>query len=279
MATKLLEPGDVLLSLGISETSNIIKMMDGGEYSHAAIWSGQTVIESTTPKVIERSLNESLKHHPRVHVRAFRHKYASKEKRQVVVSVARNYVDRPYPRGDLVLCGALMAVTSFIPKPSQLKLLRDVCNTISAFKVDRASKDELVTCTQLVVRAYSVAGLPIRIQPKGPNQFDLWTMVRGVSQLAVAKDAAAMEGLDPDTLEWFELQAALRAQWAGAVTTGANPSGEKAIPRDWDGAFPILSEGEWRSALVTPFNLQESTDFDKIGDVHASEDGDPPRVV
>jgi hypothetical protein len=287
MTTDFLEPGDVLLSLGVGGPSEVIQKLDGGKYSHAAVWSGLKVIESTTPRVIERSLTTSLSDHPRVRVDAYRYMKAAKEAREVVVSVARTYVDRPYPRGDLVLCGVLLAITSIVPKPAQLPILRDACNLINAMRLDRPRKGEQVTCTQLVVRAYSVAGLPIRIQPKGPAHTDLYTFFRGVGELAQAKDAEGTEGLDADGFEAVALRNSLRAGLAELVAIGpdsqnGNRKGvapdEKAIPRDWVGAFPLLSEGEWRSALVTPFNLQESPDLEFVGPVFPTDDGGPPRI-
>lgn len=290
MSTDFLEPGDVLLSLGIGGPSDVIQRLDGGKYSHAAVWSGEKVIESTTPRVIERSLTTSLSNHPRVRVDAYRYKTAAKEKRRVVVSVARDYVDRPYPRGDLVLCGVLLAITSIVPKASQLKLLREACNLVNAMRVDRPRKGEQVTCTQLVVRAYFVAGLPIRIQPRGPAQTDLYTFLRGVGELARTKDAADTDGLDDDELELLALRNALRVGLADLVDAGAQPpvghpnrekaapGDEKAIPRNWNGDSPLMSEGEWRSALVTPLNLQESPNLECVGQVFPADGEGPPRL-
>ena len=260
----LLRPGDVLLSLGIGNTSTAIQALDGGDYSHAGLWTGQGVLESTMPVVVEHTLSESLRAHPRAHVRAFRHPRCMGAVAEEVVRSARTYVARKYPCGDLFLCAALIAVASRFPGRSQLRVLQGVCETLHLLRADKASDEEHVTCTQLVVRAYSLGGLPLHILPRGGERIDGRAIAGAAMELLASKDAG--DGQDDELAAWAALQAdaaALCRAWEGAP-----PGDEKGALTGWDG--PVLAEGQWRANLVTPRNLQESPDLQFVGEVFRS---------
>src|SRR4051812_36350039 len=97
-----LEPGDILLSLGEGKISRAIQALDGGLYSHAALWAGEGILESTLPNVLEHPLNVSLNKHGRVYVDVYRHQGAA-GKRSRIVEEARKFVGRPYASGELLL--------------------------------------------------------------------------------------------------------------------------------------------------------------------------------
>jgi hypothetical protein len=257
---KVLQPGDVLLSLGIGKTSAAIKALDGGKYSHAALWTGAAVIESTTPCVHEHSLEESLEKHPREYVDAYRYRGAiDAGALGRVIDAARTYVDRAYSYGDLVLCASLMAIASTLPKRGQVKLLKEACEFAHFMTRDRPRDGEHVTCTQLVVRSYSAAGLSIQIEPRGAERVDVVAIVGAAGELAASKgveDAIGAEELE----EWRGMQAALQAKCA-ELNVDVSEGIAKGPLRRWDGHSPVRAEGEWRSNLVTPRNLEESFEF------------------
>jgi hypothetical protein len=53
-----LRPGDVLLSCGTAAISELIRRIDGGLYSHAAIWDGQFAVDATDDGVVRRPLEK-----------------------------------------------------------------------------------------------------------------------------------------------------------------------------------------------------------------------------
>ena len=50
-------PGDVLLSCGREALSQLICKVDGGMYSHAALWDGHKVVEATARGVVRRVIS------------------------------------------------------------------------------------------------------------------------------------------------------------------------------------------------------------------------------
>ncbi len=56
-----LQPGDVLLSCGAEALSQLICKVDGGWYSHAAVWDGNKVVEATDNGVERRVLADDMK--------------------------------------------------------------------------------------------------------------------------------------------------------------------------------------------------------------------------
>ncbi len=276
ISTRRLEPGDILLSLGISKTSIAIRALDGGDYSHAALWTGAAVIESTTPCVQELALDDSLGRHPREYIDAYRYKTMDRAKASIVVNSARAYVGRAYAYGDLFLCASLMALATGVPKRGQVRLLKEACEFFHFMTLDHPTAGEHVTCTQLVVRAYDEAGLPLHILPTGPDdRIDFGSIVAAVGELAresVSKDISPNELAEAEREEWLALQAALRAKCAAldstAISAGDVPKGPLRL---WDGRSPVTAKGQWRSNLVTPRNLQKSCDLDLVGRLYSAE--------
>lgn len=53
-----LRPGDVLLSCGASDLSQLIRRIDGGQYSHAALWDGAHALDATEHGVVRNDLEK-----------------------------------------------------------------------------------------------------------------------------------------------------------------------------------------------------------------------------
>lgn len=53
-----LRPGDVLLSCGSEALSELIRRIDGGLYSHAAMWDGEFAVDATANGVVRRPLEK-----------------------------------------------------------------------------------------------------------------------------------------------------------------------------------------------------------------------------
>lgn len=178
-----LQPADILLSLGDGDVSAAIQTLDGGHYSHAALWSGSRVIESTTPKVVERPLEQSLAAHPRVHVDVYRHARAGAARNRIVAA-SRRYLGRRYGYGDLALVSLLVATSKWLPgERSQVAFLIRAGQLHKFLRLDAEAKDELVTCVELVVRAYLNAGVALAITLEAAGRFDAQLIGAGILEL------------------------------------------------------------------------------------------------
>jgi hypothetical protein len=299
--------GDVFLSLGEGKTSEAIRQFDGGRYSHAALWTGESVIESTTPRVIEHSLEQSLAAHPREYVDVFRRAGLEHEQRSSIVVEARRYTDRRYAFEHLALGVLVIATSTWLPnEESQLKWLTQVCDIHRFLKLDRTTPGQVVTCTELVARAYADAGVAIRVRPMPAGTFAMTALLAGAAELAQgAKGGEALEETLPGD-EWHELRALVRARYAeiamaapiapkavivrGVAAVSTEPSlayqiravvrakyveltgveipesAEQPVRGPDDVAY--LAGKNWSASLVTPRYLENSPDLTHVGRLH-----------
>jgi Permuted papain-like amidase enzyme, YaeF/YiiX, C92 family len=275
-----LQPGDILLSLGDSEISQAIQGLDGGAYSHAALWTGTTVIESTLPRVAEYPLDVSLEQHARVYVDVCRHR-SSGAWTEAAVREARTFVGRPYAHGDLVMGALIVATSSWIPsKQWQVKFLMDACGFNFFMQEEPVpGPRELVTCTQLAVLAYCRAEHPIQIRPTPPARVDVGAFVRAGTALLreklhpkeTAVRSAAAGGDDEEEVDeasWRALQARIGARYTSL--TGLTPLDPRESATD-EGvvsrhAPPLYEAGSnWRAERVTPRYLETSPNLERKG--------------
>ncbi|HEY4953707.1 MAG TPA: hypothetical protein VII02_02360, partial [Gemmatimonadaceae bacterium] len=56
-----LRTGDVLLSCGCEALSQLIRRLDGGDYSHAAVWDGKCAVDATENGVVRNNLSDDIK--------------------------------------------------------------------------------------------------------------------------------------------------------------------------------------------------------------------------
>jgi hypothetical protein len=232
-----LHPGDVLLSLGDGRTSDAIRQFDGGRYSHAALWTGDGVIESTTPRVVEHSLDRSLSDHPRRYVDVFRCAALDAPQRSSVVTAARTYADRRYAYEHLALGALVIATSAWLPSEEhQLRWLMQACDIHQFLKLDRATAGQLVTCTELVARAYAEAGAALQIRPTPAGRFDLGAFFAGAAALVQGAKRGPSESWQEPVAgdEWQELRALVRARYAELAR--AAPSAPGSVTRGIEGA-------------------------------------------
>ncbi|HEX9639877.1 MAG TPA: YiiX/YebB-like N1pC/P60 family cysteine hydrolase [Candidatus Krumholzibacteria bacterium] len=272
-AKKLLKPGDILLSQGVDETSQAIMTLDGGVYSHAGIWSGHGVIESTTPCVAESPLDVCLSEHPRAVVDVYRHR--ARRSGQRVVEMARRYLGRPYSYGDLLL-GALLIVGSkvFPQDRNQIAFLTYGSKLNDFLDLDDEVVSELVTCVELVVRAHENAGIPIRIEVTAGGYLDLDVLTAGIARFTVDSKSRAptSRGLRG---AWARVQRKFAAKLARAAVverlemsaSRRRPPPQARAQRTRARARARLLEAglEWGANLVTPRHLADSPDLEFRG--------------
>lgn len=99
-----LEPGDVFLSRGCDDVAVWIARLDGSLYSHAAIWTGERVVEAVSDGITHKLLEESLEEHRRGFVHVYRPKRSAQMKEKIAESAIGLAKDDPtYAWGDLLL--------------------------------------------------------------------------------------------------------------------------------------------------------------------------------
>ena len=272
IASHDLRAGDILLSVGVGRTSEAIRAFDGGKYSHAALWTGESIIESTTPDVVKHTLEASLAAHPRRYVDAYRHEQLGAPAAQVVAAAER-YVNRPYAFGDLALAALVIGTTSWLPTTaSQERALLGACELNRFLDLRRRKVGKLVTCTELVARAYFEAGTPIRVIPEGGQRLNreaVEALFEGLGELW--REAAPKRDSSDAALRWDETRSRLLSRYI-----------ELADVEMDEGAFvragrvralaAMIAGSEWGANLVTPRYLEKSPDLECVGRVHGDID-------
>lgn len=56
----VLQAGDILLSCGTEALSMLIKRLDGGDYSHSAVYDGEYAVDATSKGVVRRDLKQDM---------------------------------------------------------------------------------------------------------------------------------------------------------------------------------------------------------------------------
>ncbi len=196
ITTKDLRVADILLSRGDSDVSAGIAELDGGSYSHAALWSGHLVVESTLPVVKRSTLDECADH--ALHIDAFRHR-AQQIPSSNIMELANTYLGRPYASLNLGLATLLIAVSSWMPyewaEMNALYGAGELARLLELLKLAKDCPDEepQVTCVELVVRCYHDVGTPIGIQLRGERRFPGISFLKAVRDVAQRLRAQARE--------------------------------------------------------------------------------------
>jgi hypothetical protein len=280
ISEKDLAAGDVLLSTGKSTTSLAIRTLDGGRYSHAALWTGDAVLESITPCVVERPLTASVAQ--QLYVDVYRYRDLG-DRRDAVVRAGRRYVGRAYSFGDLALAAFLIATSTWIPKGEwQIRFLLDACELNRFFALDRPREGELVTCTELVARAYREADAPIGIVPRVDGSFDRDALFGAVVEVWRASRRAPLTAAPAPIEDWEAVRSRVRAK----LRDLAGAASEAPSPGSLRGAFgtpPATNEAvpEWAVNLVTPHYLETSLSLERKGRIHGAPGAEElaPAVV
>jgi hypothetical protein len=176
------------LSLGASKLSDLIHELDGGSYSHAAIWSGEQVIEATLPRVHEITLQQASE--KAQYVDAFRYRDAGAPSGESVVGSAREYLGRPYSEEGLLLSSATYALTSRLRDPDQqlralfsIEQLAAVVELLRKIRRELGEVKERVTCVELAVRAHIDAKLPVEVQLRAHPPFSRELFLQSLEEL------------------------------------------------------------------------------------------------
>lgn len=162
-----LRPGDVLLARGSSRLgspiSDWICVLDGGRYSHAAIWDGDAVLEASGDgaKVQAADVKKLICEHEFTDVYRFTrngHRLGDPGwSAAPVLEVARSYVGCAYPYAQLCLLGVLVGLGRSTGLPQAQLLLRslggELARLVSEVRSD-GSRRRPMTCSQFVGVAF-----------------------------------------------------------------------------------------------------------------------------
>ncbi len=159
LAEAELEPGDVLLSGGLTSTSLLISYLDHSPYAHAMLWTGESVLESTPERVVERSLAESIAAGSRRYVVAYRRLDAPPSALASIVRVARERPREPYPLSDVLLMAYLIAVKGKVrpwDAEGRTRFRAALPELLArARKLEGLGAQAGLTCSELVATAYA----------------------------------------------------------------------------------------------------------------------------
>lgn len=156
-----LQKGDILLSLGTSNLSQLVKLVDGGDYSHSAIWDGECVVESTLEGVKLNSYKNYFNgKHDVQYLDLYR--FMTPENQPLgssgwpvepIIKKAHEYVEKGtnYAHNELLLLGVMVALRQHLPIRGLLEKIYEF--STHWFEID----PEGVTCSELVYLIFDEA--------------------------------------------------------------------------------------------------------------------------
>jgi hypothetical protein len=212
----------VLLSRGIGDLSDLICSVDGGSYSHAALWDGEHVVEATLGGIHANPLAHSLQALQYVDVyRYHRDEHWLGEcawPAEPVVAHARTFIGAKYAYADLLMAAVVISLGRRTSIPAMKLALRRfgaqagnylASKLFPALNASSDAKDAMV-CTEVVAAAYYHApSIPV-------HRYALEVLVRGRS---ANEGLGAVPRSEQATLEAEYLELSL--QWRTYLRAGA----------------------------------------------------------
>lgn len=286
-------PGDVLLSFGTGTLSDMIRILSGGLYSHAAVWDGENVIEATERGVKRDTLQFETT--AQVYVDAYRWQPLPPEDHQLgdPAYPSRPVTDQagaiaaagPKFAYDELLMAAFVISVSDLPLGPFRALAREVVWKLDAWvhKHVEGRKKRTMVCTEVVCTSFWQADpnplYAINIQVGGSRAAQLVAAASRPSprRAALVKGAIAAPSMSEDE--------ELRRQCARLLLRAAGPSRRKrlrasvAAPRAV-AAGPVLEPAGGPGiplGCVTPRDLQDSPNLKLVGRLVLGAKGAQPR--
>jgi len=233
-----LSPGDVLLYQGTALISRAIQLLDGTDFSHAALYlGGDTVGEAVSAGLVRRSFAAGS---AGLWVQAHRLK-ESVPNMDPVLAVANAYLDEGprYGYEQLLLLAFLCLTRKLKVAPSLHALMRRSLDAAAALLTRLLSQNsQPMICSEFVFRAYDEA-LP------APNDaYSLWIATPGASDRLELPDARAFPAPPPSRGQGIHPQSWLAQLSASPAESWLNAPPAKSLPA----AEP--DPGELESALA-----------------------------
>jgi hypothetical protein len=170
-----LRPADVLLSRGVGPISDAIVAADRAAYSHAAIWSGDSIIEATIKGGVAKNPPGGERYVFRYHPELDTARAAS------IVDVAHAQVGNQYATAEIHLLAVVFKKWGAVERPRQslastlLNLLGgSSAPRLEAWLQERYARSAPRICSELVAVAYYTAGTPLLLvapAERGAAQF------------------------------------------------------------------------------------------------------------
>ena len=274
-------PGDVLLYHGNGFISEMIRLFDGSQYSHAAFFNGQKVVEAIASGITARPLAESVSGAKYVDVYRFisndGHRLGdSGYAAQPVLNTAGQFVAKAdrYAYEQLVLLAAL-AGSRRIPVVSDIPFLRWILRNILdnaaeiISKIVAAGKEPMI-CSELVYRCYTESGPQYDLVIRGADT--LATRARALPVLGGSLAASAGHSQEAEAIQ-VELDAFMakyqRAKIQGRMA--ANAKAGKPARKKKGGVAASSADGLALAVadFVTPRDLRDSPDLTLLGTLQA----------
>lgn len=174
-----LETGDILLSAGKGITTYGVRLFTTAPVSHAALYVGDgDLIEAVGEGVRRRSLEESLDEE--AVVVAFRRPDLQADQASEIVKFAEAQVGKKYNHLGVLLHAPFSLERRLCELPVLPTVLRDACLRGVATIQLGAVSDKSFFCSQFLIEAYRVAGVPITdADPRWVSPVDIMHMREG----------------------------------------------------------------------------------------------------
>ncbi len=256
-----MKPGDIVLSRGQDPASDFVARLDGGIYSHAAVWTGEAIVEAIPDGVQARPLQKTFDEQAFVDVYRWKKSVAGKELHlgdegypaQPVVDCAMAIAQEHmvYSFDELIL-GAIIIWTSKMPANKDLRIavriLGDLIDPIvHRWALAHGGKEGMV-CSQVVTTSYWEASedrrYEIDIDVDGDGRID-----RG------GKSVANAGGASEKVPEAHEYEKTVARIGDALARLSYSPRGVMA-----PAGSPLVPLG-----VVTPRELQESPNLELVG--------------
>jgi hypothetical protein len=252
LAQSSLQCADVLLSRGTNNIADCIVAADGGSYSHAALWTGETVVEATLDGIREGA--------PPAGRDVYRYRGEDGAPLDPVIAAqiaahARRGVGGVYATHELLLLGTIVAL-GLSPRRSLVHVALDALGTrghrLEAWLRDLDSSRKPLICTELVSAAFydapSDRAYALRIVPNGARPLPP-AVTRSRSLRAGHEEA-----LPPDQAQAIDdVRASCRAL-LDLSNARDSPTERKVL---W-GSLALEAGNDRRLGAVTPGDLQFS---------------------
>jgi len=255
-----LEPADVLLARGHGIVSDLIMKADGGNYSHAALWSGTGVIQATSA---------GITHLPPAEGDAFdvyRRRGLDAAGATEVVAVAKRQVNGSYAYGELVLLGLLFSAGVRVKGALLNRILQQIggvaATRLKQWLDEHAQNKKIRVCTELVASSYYYAAgqrVALRIRPFDKRPAAASSASRGSGAAA----AAATGGVDGSQTE------ADGEQIAAATARCLELLQDRATRKLLSDPIALDDDTSGEIGVVTPADLQFSPSLEFRGHFRA----------
>lgn len=276
-------PGDVLLSCGKEALSILITRLDGGDYSHSAVWDGAFAVDATGDGFRRNTLQHDMKE--QWFVDAYRWHSPPPEETdlgdgQYPARPVTDICDRIVDEGaafayDELFMAAVVIALSREPAEAWLRIaVRLLLGRVAAWVHEHITTrpgTTAMTCAESVARSFDEA------EPNGKYEIDVKEDPRRDFRALVA---AVQRTVDTQPTPPSSSYEALRRKYAELVINATQPDTKRdfqqiAARLDRTGVLMAAPE-DLPPGSVTPHGLQTSPSLRKLG--RLSEAATPPTA-